>query len=104
MFQFSAFAYIYDIPSVCQVTPFGNLRINSHMPIPAAYRSLSRPSSPLRAKASPVCPYLLSSPCGPFATAQMLVGYPTYPKGTTSRTITGKPITTQPTEPTEHTE
>ena len=31
------------------VAPFGNLRINSHVPIPEAYRSLSRPSSPLRA-------------------------------------------------------
>ena len=38
------------------VAPFGNLRINSYLPIPAAYRSLSRPSSPLRAKASSVRP------------------------------------------------
>ena len=37
------------IPSVWQVAPFGNPRIGSHLPIPAAYRSLSRPSSPLRA-------------------------------------------------------
>jgi hypothetical protein len=35
--------------------------------IPAAYRSLSRPSSPLRAKASPVYPFLLSSTHTPFA-------------------------------------
>ena len=42
------------------VVPFGNLRINSYLPIPAAYRSLSRPSSPLRAKASSVRPCLFS--------------------------------------------
>ena len=46
--------------STSQVSPFGNLRINSYVPIPEAYRSLSRPSSPLRAQASPVCSYLLS--------------------------------------------
>ena len=43
------------------VVPFGNLRIDSYLPIPAAYRSLSRPSSPLRAKASSVRPCLFSS-------------------------------------------
>ena len=43
------------------VAPFGNLGINSYLPIPQAYRSLSRPSSPLRAKASSIRPYLLSS-------------------------------------------
>ena len=42
------------------VAPFGNLRINSYLHLPAAYRSLSRPSSPLRAKASSVRPCLLS--------------------------------------------
>ena len=49
-----------DMPSTCRVVPFGNLRINAYVPLPVAYRSLSRPSSPLRAKASPMCPYLLS--------------------------------------------
>ena len=38
-----------DIPSVCRVSPFRHLRINSYLPIPAAFRSLSRLSSPLRA-------------------------------------------------------
>ena len=47
--------------STSWVFPFGNLRINSYLPIPAAYRSLSRPSSPLRAKAFPIRPSLLSS-------------------------------------------
>ena len=42
------------------VAPFGNLRINGYLHLPTAYRSLSRPSSPLRAKASSVRPFLLS--------------------------------------------
>ena len=46
-----------DWPSARQVAPFGNPRINVYVPLPAAYRSLSRPSSPLEAKASTVCPY-----------------------------------------------
>jgi hypothetical protein len=46
--------------SMYWVVPFGNPRINLYVPIPVAYRSLSRPSSPLRAKASAIRPYLLS--------------------------------------------
>jgi hypothetical protein len=56
---FSSYAYLdvsvqrvrvlYDMSSTCQVSPFGNHRIESHLQIPGAYRSLSRPSSPLRA-------------------------------------------------------
>ena len=38
-----------DYSSSSRVSPFGYLRINSYVPIPAACRSLSRPSSPLRA-------------------------------------------------------
>ena len=38
-----------SISSIWWVTPFGNLRINSYVHLPEAYRSLSRPSSPLRA-------------------------------------------------------
>ena len=34
-----------------RIAPFGNLRINSYLLIPAAYRSLSRPSSAPNAKA-----------------------------------------------------
>ena len=44
-----------------QVTPFGNLRIKAHVPLPEAYRSLSRPSSPVDTKASTVCPIKLDS-------------------------------------------
>ena len=38
-----------SISSIYWVVPFGNLRINTYLQFPAAYRSLSRPSSPLRA-------------------------------------------------------
>ena len=38
------------------VAPFGNLRIKACLPLPEAYRSLLRPSSPLCAKASTVNP------------------------------------------------
>ena len=47
-------------PSGCWVVPFGNPRINGHLHLPQAYRSLSRPSSPPRAKASTRRPNLLS--------------------------------------------
>ena len=50
------------IPSVQQVSPFGYLRITSYLRIPAAFRSLSRPSSPLRAQASPIRPYFAYVP------------------------------------------
>ena len=43
---------IDDWPSARRVVPFGNPRINGHLHLPEAYRSLSRPSSPPRAKAS----------------------------------------------------
>ena len=72
MFQFSGFAHYCDWSSTSQVSPFGNLRIKSYLLIPEAYRSLSRPSSPLRAKASPVCPFLLSSTLYAFARISML--------------------------------
>ena len=39
-----------------RVAPFGNPRIRGYLLLPAAYRSLSRPSSPPRAKASPMRP------------------------------------------------
>ena len=47
-------------PSDCWVVPFGNPRIKGHLHLPEAYRSLSRPSSPPRAKASTRRPNLLS--------------------------------------------
>ena len=42
-----------------RVSPFGDLRVKGHLHLTEAYRSLSRPSSPADAKASPVCPCLL---------------------------------------------
>ena len=47
-------------PSRCRVFPFGHPRIKGYLLLPAAYRSLSRPSSPPRAKASAMRPSLLS--------------------------------------------
>ncbi len=38
------------------VAPFGNLRIKGYSHLPVAYRSVSRPSSPVHAKASTKCP------------------------------------------------
>ena len=38
-----------DWSSTSRVAPFGHPRINSCLPIPAAFRSLPRPSSPLKA-------------------------------------------------------
>ena len=39
-----------------RVSPFGNPRIKAYSQLPMAYRSVSRPSSPLNAKASTKCP------------------------------------------------
>ena len=50
-----------DRPSACRVVPFGDPRIKGHLHLPAAFRSLSRPSSPVRAKASAIRPFLLFS-------------------------------------------
>ena len=61
MFQFPEFASCCqdNLSSTDWVAPFGNLRINTYLRFPVAYRSLSRPSSPLRAKAFPIRPSLL---------------------------------------------
>ena len=65
MFQFSRFpphTYVFSIRSYgfpYEVPPFGNLRIKGYLLLPAAYRSLSRPSSAPGAKAFPLCSYQL---------------------------------------------
>ena len=41
----------------CGVSPFGYLRINAYLPLPEAFRSLSRPSSAPDAKAFPLRSY-----------------------------------------------
>ena len=50
----------WGLPS--RVSPFRNPRIGGYLPLPAAYRSLSRLSSALSAKASTLCPYQLNLP------------------------------------------
>ena len=66
MFQFPGFAscpYVFRTGSPCGgVSPFGYLRINDRSHLPAAFRSVPRPSSPLSAKASTERPYLTSYP------------------------------------------
>ena len=47
-------------PSDWRVVPFGNPRVNGHLRLDGAYRSLSRPSSPPRAQASTMCPFYTS--------------------------------------------
>ena len=66
MFQFSGLppSGICVLPEVRgygppRVRPFGDLRVEEHVPLAAAYRSLSRPSSASCAKASTVRPYHL---------------------------------------------
>lgn len=39
------------------VSPFGYLRIKAYSQLPATFRSVSRPSSPVHAKASTKCPF-----------------------------------------------
>ena len=64
MFQFPPFASAHcctdNRPSAGWVVPFGNPRIKGYLHLPQAYRSLSRPSSPPRAKASTRRPNFLS--------------------------------------------
>ena len=61
MFQFPGFASTtygfsrrYRIKR--WVAPFGDPRIKGCSPLPAAFRSVPRPSSPVHAKASTKCP------------------------------------------------
>ena len=49
-----------DRALVCRVSPFGNLRIDAYVPLPEAYRSLSRPSSAPDAKAFPLRSFSLN--------------------------------------------
>ena len=55
MFQFPGFAPLRVLLTEW-VPPFGNPRIKAYSQLPMAYRSVSRPSSPLVAKASTECP------------------------------------------------
>lgn len=63
MFQFGGLASSrrkISRPKPGWVAPFGYLRIPASLRLPAAFRSLSRPSSPDDTKASTVRPFLLS--------------------------------------------
>jgi hypothetical protein len=66
MFQFPGFAsctYGFSAGSPCGgVSPFGHPRINDRSHLPAAFRSVPRPSSPLGAKASTERPYHAREP------------------------------------------
>ena len=63
MFQFPAFAHCLqcDVAFQHRVSPFGHSGIKGYLHLLRTYRSLSRPSSPPRAKASTVCPSLTFS-------------------------------------------
>ena len=50
-----------DRGSLCRVSPFGHLRIDGYLRLPAAFRSLLRPSSALSAKASTLRSCLLTN-------------------------------------------
>ena len=65
MFQFSGFAFSRSLGRISGLQPEGFPHSEIHgskgyLLLPVAYRSLSRPSSPLRAKASAIRSYLLS--------------------------------------------
>ena len=65
MFQFPGFASRLrrdGSPSDCRVAPFGHPGVTGRLHLTPAFRSLPRPSSPSRAKASAVRPFLLSRP------------------------------------------
>jgi hypothetical protein len=58
MFQFPGFASRRSVMTgftARRVSPFGHLGITACVPLPRAYRSLPRPSSPPCAQASPTC-------------------------------------------------
>ena len=59
MFQFPAFApcLAWCRDRSRRVSPFGNPRVTGYLPLHAAYRSLSRPSSPPRATGIPHAPF-----------------------------------------------
>ena len=57
MFHFTRFApRRVTCFATCRVAPIGNPRIKAFWQLPDTYRSLVRPSSPLLAKASTICP------------------------------------------------
>ena len=63
-------------PPAYRVAPFGHPRISGHLRLPAAFRSLSRPSSPPEAQASPVRPCSLPRRVARLPPAPAPVSYP----------------------------
>ena len=66
MFQFPAFASTSNMTWMtakgCRVVPFGYLRVKGRLRLTGDFRSLPRPSSPPRAKASAMRPCMLLIP------------------------------------------
>ena len=60
------FQYVFN------VAPFGHRRIEGRLHLPAAFRSLPRPSSPPGAKASPMRPWFASVSCARFLPNQVV--------------------------------
>ena len=76
---------------ICRVSPFGNLRIDAYVPLPGAYRSLSRPSSAPDAKAFPLRSFSLNlvgassvSSAPPLAAELTHSAAPPLPRGSSS--------------------
>jgi hypothetical protein len=93
MFQFPGFAshaYEFSTGSPCGgVSPFGHPRINDRSHLPAAFRSVPRPSSPLGAKASTERPSLTHHHHKPSARTQYQTAHQTLkPSATASTTLT----------------
>ena len=58
---------------LCRVSPFRNLRVTGHVLLTAAYRSLSRLSSALSAKASTLRSSLLNQPASMYSVTSSLI-------------------------------
>ena len=56
----------------CRVSPFGHPRIDGYLPLPGVFRSLSRPSSALSAKASALRPSSLNLSFGHVASCPLV--------------------------------
>ena len=96
MFQFPGFAsdaYVFSTGSPDGgVSPFGHPRINDRSHLPAAYRSVPRPSSPLGAKASTERPSHTHHSAPPARRTKPQI--PTTPKGAPGHRVlaTARPI------------
>ena len=71
-------AWMHGVRPV-RVSPFRHLRITGYVPLPAAFRSLSRLSSALSAKASALCPFCLTSSLYSVTTSFWIMHLPMLP-------------------------